>query len=94
MSDERRIIERTEIHLPLQVKTTTGELIDVELVDVSSGGLRVRGDALSILSQSTEEDSKEVMLELRLSTRLAWIEPRHDGAFDLGLKLETPKTPT
>ena len=75
MTDERRVKERTEMHIPLQAKTTGGELIDVELVDLSSGGLCVRGDALSILSQSTEDDSKEITLELRISTRLAWIEP-------------------
>ena len=71
--------------MPLQVKTTSGELIDVELADFSSGGLRVRGDALFILSQNTEGNSAEITLELRLSTRLAWIEPRYDGDFDLGL---------
>ncbi|GEM_PF-5212317 len=87
MTDERRIKERTDIHMPLQVKTTSGELIDVELIDFSSGGLRVRGDALSILTRSAEENGKEITLELRLSTRLAWIEPRHDGVFDLGLQL-------
>jgi hypothetical protein len=49
-------------------------------------GLRVKGDALSIFSQ--EGDGKQVNFELRISAKLAWIEPQKDGTFELGLKLK------
>lgn len=84
--DERRQNERVEMRLPVQVTASDGELIDVELVNLSADGIRVRGDALSIFSQ--DGDGKQVSFELRISAKLAWIEPQRDGTFELGLKLE------
>lgn len=84
--DERRINERLEMRLPLQIVSADGELVDLEIVDMSSDGLRVKGDALSIFSH--EGDGKQVSFELRISAKLAWIEPQQDGTFELGLKLE------
>lgn len=84
--DERRGNERLEMRLPLQVVADSGELVDLEIVDMSSDGLRVKGDALSIFSQ--EGDGKQVSFELRISAKLAWIEPQQDGTFELGLKLQ------
>ena len=89
MPDERRKKTRLEVHLPMKVKGADGELIDMELVDVSASGLRVRGDALAIFEQEANGDGKSVTFELHLSAKLAWIEPRHDGDFDLGLTLST-----
>ena len=83
--DERRENERLEIRLPLQVVASNGELVDFELIDMSSDGLRVKGDALSIFSH--DGDGKQVRFELRISAKLAWIEPQEDGTFELGLKL-------
>jgi hypothetical protein len=83
--DERRENERLEIRLPLQVVASNGELVDFELIDMSSDGLRVKGDALSIFSH--DGDGKQVCFELRISAKLAWIEPQEDGTFELGLKL-------
>lgn len=84
--DERREAKRVEMRLPFQVVATNGEVVDVELIDVSSDGLRVKGDALSIFSQ--DGDGKQVSFELRISAKLAWIEPQQDGTFELGLKLQ------
>lgn len=87
MVENRRKQARLSLNMPLQVKSANGELIDMELVDMSSDGLRVRGDALSILVSEAESNGKEVVFEVRFSARLAWVEPRLDGDFDLGLKL-------
>lgn len=84
--DERRQNDRVEMRLPVQVTAANGEPLDVELIDMSTDGIRVRGDALSIFSQ--EGDGKQVSFELRISAKLAWIEPQRDGTFELGLKLE------
>ena len=84
--DERRENERLQMRLPLQVVAGNGELVDLEIIDMSADGLRVKGDALSIFSQ--EGDGKQVTFELRISAKLAWIEPQKDGTFELGLKLK------
>ena len=84
---ERRKNERLPLHLPLQIKAASGEIIEMELVDLSSDGLRVRGDALSILAREASENGKQITFEVRISARLAWVEPRRDGDFDLGLRL-------
>jgi len=84
--DERRQNDRVEMRLPVQVTAADGKPLDVELIDMSTDGIRVRGDALSIFSQ--EGDGKQVSFELRISAKLAWIEPQRDGTFELGLKLE------
>ena len=84
--DERRENERLRMCLPLQVVASNGEQVDLEIIDMSADGLRVKGDALSIFSQ--EGDGKQVTFELRISAKLAWIEPQKDGTFELGLKLK------
>ena len=84
---ERQKNERLPLNLPLQIKAASGEIIEMELVDLSSDGLRVRGDALSILACEASENGKQVTFEVRISARLAWVEPRRDGDFDLGLRL-------
>jgi hypothetical protein len=84
--DDRRENERLRMCLPLQVVADNGELVDLEIIDMSADGLRVKGDALSIFSQ--EGDGKQVNFELRISAKLAWIEPQKDGTFELGLKLK------
>jgi len=84
---ERRKNERLSLNLPLQIKAASGEIIEMELVDLSSDGLRVRGDALSILAREASEKGKQITFEVRISARLAWVEPRRDGDFDLGLRL-------
>ncbi len=89
MDEERRKKERLPLHLPLQVKLSSGELIQMELVDVSAEGLRVRGDALSILVSEAQSNGKDVVFEVRISARLAWVAPHQEGDFELGLKLIT-----
>jgi hypothetical protein len=83
--DERRETERLALHFPIQAVAANGELVDLELIDMSSDGIRVKGDALSIFAP--DGDGKAVSFELRISAKLAWIEPQRDGTFELGLRI-------
>ena len=88
MSDERRGRERLQINLPIQVKVASGETVDLELVDISSNGLQVRGDTLSIFAQQPGANNQQIEFEVRIRARLAWVSPQDDGTFAIGLDLE------
>lgn len=45
MFDERRIYPRVACNLPAELETSTGESIDVRIVNLSRGGFYVEGDA-------------------------------------------------
>ena len=86
MAEERRRSERLKMDLPIQVKTESGDLIDMELVDVSSTGLQILGDNLSIFDQEAGKLGHEVQFEVRVVGRLAWVEPKEGGRFAMGLE--------
>ena len=87
MSDERRQKDRLLMHLPVQIKVESGELIDLELVDVSPRGMQVRGDTLSIFQERPDFSDQQVEFEVRVVARLAWVEAQDDGTFAIGLDL-------
>ena len=93
MSEERRHSDRLLMNLPIQIKVDSGEVIDLELVDISPVGLCVRGDTLSIFKRQPGGDAnKEVEFEIRVNANLAWVEPQTDGTFAIGLTLSGVKT--
>ena len=86
MGSERRRSERLQMDLPIQVKTQSGEIIDMELVDVSSTGLQILGDNLSIFDQEEGRLGHRVQFEVRVVGRLDWVEPKEGGKFAMGLE--------
>ena len=88
MSEERRQEQRLEMNLPVQVRVSSGEVIELELVDIGPSGIKVRGDTLSLFEQSPGSNTREVQFEVRLSGRLAWVEPQSDGTLAVGLDLD------
>ena len=87
MSDERRNNERFVMNLPVSVKVASGETIELELVDISSTGMRVQGDTLSLFEQRPGANNKRLEFEIRVSARLAWVEVEPDGTIALGLDM-------
>ncbi len=92
MSEERRHSDRLLMNLPIQIKVDSGDVIDLELVDISPVGLCVRGDTLSIFKRQPGNANKEVEFEIRVNANLAWVEPQTDGTFAVGLTLSGVKT--
>lgn len=85
MSEERRQEQRLAMNLPVQVRVSSGEVIELELVDIGPSGIKLRGDTLSLFEQSPGANTREVQFEVRLSGRLAWVEPQSDGTLAVGL---------
>ena len=85
---ERRHEQRLEMNLPVQVKVASGEIIELELVDIGPSGIKVRGDTLSLFENRPGSNNRQVEFEVRLSGRLAWVEPQADGTLAVGLDLD------
>ena len=88
MEDESRRSQRLRIDLPIKVRTDTGELLDMELADISDTGMRLLGDSLGILKHNSDQHSQHVEFEVRIVARLAWIEPKPDKTFAIGLEFD------
>ena len=87
MPEERRRDGRMQMNLPVRVKVSNGETIDLELVDIGPTGLKMRGDTLSIFGSEQTPDASDIRFEVRVSGRLAYVEPEDDGSLAIGLDL-------
>ena len=88
MDQENRRSPRLKVNIPIKVKAENGELLDMELVDISSTGMQVLGDSLAILKKRSDHPSQRVEFEVRIVARLAWVEPQPDRTFAIGLEFD------
>ena len=86
MEAERRRSQRLKIDLPLQLKTGDGEYHDIELVDVSSTGMQILADNLTMLDRKSDHPNQLIEFEIRVVARLAWVKPTPDEKFALGME--------
>ena len=61
---------------------------DKVLSNVANMGKELLGDSLGILKHNSDQQSQHVEFEVRIVARLAWIEPRPDKTFAIGLEFD------
>ena len=91
-SDERRSKDRLELQLPVQGRVGDGEFIDLEVVDISMGGMQLKSSDIEAIKQGFQTSENVAKFEIRISGRLAWAQPGDDGTFLTGWEFDIGPT--
>jgi hypothetical protein len=87
-SDERRVADRLELQLPIQGRVGKGEFFDLEVVDISLGGMQLKSSDFDSIKLGFDKDKNVANFEIRISGRLAWAQPGDDGTFLTGWEFD------
>ena len=91
-SDERRRADRLELQLPIQGRVGKGDFLDLEVVDISLGGMQIKSSDLESIKQGFDTQENVAKFEIRISGRLAWAQPGYDGTFLTGWEFDAGPT--
>ena len=82
--DERRTAERLVLELPILGRVDGSDHLDLEVVDISKGGMQIRCPDFEELKESLASGSNQARFEIHITARLAWAQPGDDGEFLTG----------
>lgn len=86
--DERRRAERLVLELPLKGRVGGGDHLDLEVVDISKGGMQIRCPDFDDLKKGFKSGTNLASFELHITARLAWAQPGDDGEFLTGWEFD------
>ena len=86
--DDRRRAERLELELPLKGRVGDGDHLELELVDISKGGMQIRCGDFDVIKTGFQPGSNVARFEIHITARLAWAQPGDDGVFLTGWEFE------
>ncbi len=87
---ERRSDFRFQLNLPAQMNGQGYH--DIEMVDISATGMRIRSGDVDIFKGEGYSPNRKDRLNIHLEARLAWAEPQPDGGFLTGWRFEQVDT--
>ena len=86
--DERRGSNRLVLSMPVQGRVGSGELMDFEVVDISTGGMQIKSSNFEVIKRGFDEQHNRAEFEIRIVGRLAWAQPGPEDSFLTGWEFE------
>lgn len=88
--DERRSAERLVLELPILGRVDGSDHLDLEVVDISKGGMQIRCPDFGELKERLGGGRNVARFEIHITARLAWAQPGDDGEFLTGWEFDGP----
>lgn len=89
MSAEQRRHKRLDIHLPVRAQTRGGDGLDLEVVDISASGMKLRSRDFEVLKREFDAQRNQASFDIQIPARFAWAQP-DDGAYLTGWEFVLP----
>jgi len=70
--DERRKEHRLNLRLPIQGRVGKGEYLDLEVIDISLGGMQISNRDFEVIKSGFDPEHNRAEFEIRIVARLAW----------------------
>ncbi len=86
--DEKRGSDRLLLSLPVRGKVGTGELMDFEVVDISTGGMQIKSSNFEVIKKGFDEQHNSAEFEIRIVGRLAWAKIGLEDSYLTGWEFE------
>lgn len=89
MSAEQRRHKRLDIHLPVRAQNGLGEGLDLEVMDISASGMKLRSRDFDALKRGFDVQRNLASFDILIPARMAWAQP-DDGAYLMGWEFVLP----
>jgi hypothetical protein len=86
--DERRRAQRLVLEMPVKGRVGDSDHLDLEVVDISQGGMQIRCPDFEELKESLGAGRNVARFEIHITARLAWAQPGDDGEFLTGWEFD------
>ena len=89
-AEDKRRSPRIKVELPVEVRVDESTTILLQSADFSSRGMQLVISSSDIdpfvksIGEGPKFQEQEILFEIRLPGRLAWIQPGPEGAFNTG----------
>jgi c-di-GMP-binding flagellar brake protein YcgR len=94
MPEEKRRHKRLNIHLPVQLRVDEDEPHNLEVVDISSSGMRIKSQDFDILKSGFDAVKNRGIFSLSLMARLAWAQSCANDQFVTGWEFAIKRSDT
>ena len=86
--DEKRGSDRLLLNLPVRGRVGTGELMDFEVVGITTGGMQIKSSNFDVIKKGFNEQQNSAEFEIRIVGRLAWAQSGPEDSYVTGWEFE------